>query len=97
MTGALTASSATTIQKIRPPVDSSLPMRRTRISDNAKNRAEEIAAICPALSSAMPGRSTISTPMKPTTTALQRRQPTFSPRIGTDSAVTTIGTAKISA
>ena len=40
-----------------------------------------------------PGRTIISAPMQPTTTALQRRIPTFSPRSGTDSAVSISGPA----
>ena len=36
----------------------------------------------------------ISTPTKPTTTAVQRRQPTGSPSIGTDSATMNSGAAK---
>ena len=35
-----------------------------------------------------------STPQKPTATAIQRRRPTFSPRIGTDNAQTHSGIEK---
>ncbi|CAH1666114.1 hypothetical protein CHELA20_52146 [Hyphomicrobiales bacterium] len=41
-----------------------------------------------------PGRTTMTTPMKPTMIAAQRRQPTFSPRIGMASAVTSNGETK---
>ena len=37
----------------------------------------------------------MTTPTKPTATADQRRQPTCSPRTGTDSAVISSGVAKI--
>ena len=37
--------------------------------------------------SPLPGRNMISTPAKPTVTAIQRRQPTCSPKKGTDNAV----------
>ena len=40
------------------------------------------------------GRSMIRMPAKPTKTALQRRQPTFSPSIGVASAVTKSGPEK---
>ncbi len=40
------------------------------------------------------GFSAIKTPQKPTATALQRRQPTCSPRKIADSAVTKIGAAR---
>ena len=39
------------------------------------------------------GSSMISTPAKPTATALQRRQPTASPSSGTDSATMNNGAA----
>ena len=42
-----------------------------------------------------PGRITITTPMKPTTTAPQRRQPTRSLSSGTESAVTRSGATKV--
>ena len=40
------------------------------------------------------GRIAISTPPKPASTALQRRQPTFSPRKSAEKAVTKIGPAR---
>ena len=40
------------------------------------------------------GRSTTNTPTRPTAIALQRRGPTFSPRIGTDNAVISSGATK---
>jgi hypothetical protein len=42
----------------------------------------------------LPGRMMTSTPMKPTTTAIQRLSPTCSPRIGTESAQTQSGMVK---
>ena len=44
-----------------------------------------------------PGRTTIMAPAKPSATALQRRQPTRSPSIGTDSAVTRSGPTMLAA
>jgi hypothetical protein len=52
-------------------------------------------AISPTLKVRKPGRSTTSTPAKPTNTAVQRRQPTCSLRNITDSTVTKIGIRKI--
>ena len=56
--------------------------------------ADVSAAAWPAERSDWPGRSTISTPPSPTTTAAQRRARTRSPSIGIASTVMTSGEAK---
>ena len=48
------------------------------------------AKTCPVLKALMPGLVMTSTPMKPTSTASQRRQPAHSPSIGPARAVITI-------
>ncbi|MEO8559086.1 MAG: hypothetical protein ABI439_08495 [Rhodospirillales bacterium] len=42
----------------------------------------------------LPGRTMITTPVRPTRTASPRRQPTVSPSNGTDKAVINSGEAK---
>ncbi len=59
--------------------------------------APRIADRWPKVNGSMPGRSTISTPAKPVSTADQRRQPTASSRKTTDSTVTKAGIRNSSA
>ncbi len=53
----------------------------------AQLAAERSGSTEAGLKALVPGRTTISTPMRPTTTAPQRRMPTFSPSSGMESAV----------
>ena len=62
---------------------------------NAANEALPVSAIrAGQLTACVVGRSAIITPTKPTTMALQRRQPTCSPRKIAEAAVTKIGAAR---
>ena len=63
----------------------------------APDRAATMPARCPTDRAEPPGRSTIRTPISPTTTAIARAAPTFSPSIGTDRMVISIGMANSSA
>src|SRR3979409_602452 len=60
----------------------------------ANDRLPPSAIIAGQLTVCDDGRSAISTPQKPTSTALQRRQPTLSRSTIADSAVTKIGLAR---
>jgi len=65
------------------------------ISIKKANEVEPASAISAGqLTLSAEGRSAISTPQKPISTALQRRQPIFSRRNIPDSAVTKIGQAR---
>ena len=64
--------------------------RRITIVTAAEN-APRIADTWPNRNGSMPGRSTTSTPAKPVSTAIQRRQPTGSLRKITDRIVTKAG------
>ena len=64
--------------------------RVTSIS-TAETKAPATATSAPNEIDDVDGRMAMITPMKPTSTALQRRQPTFSPRTIADSATTMIG------
>ncbi len=61
---------------------------RVTIISRAKARLPASAISAGQVSVAAEGRSAISTPAKPASTASQRRQPTFSPSSSADSAVT---------
>ena len=61
---------------------------RVMMRNTAKQKLPTIAISAGQVSVAAEGRSAIITPMNPTTTALQRRQPTCSFRNSADSAVT---------
>ena len=61
---------------------------RVMIRNTAKPRLPTIAISAGQVSVAPEGRSAMITPMKPTTTALQRRQPTCSFRNSAEIAVT---------
>ena len=67
---------------------------RVRISRTAPTKAARIGSMAKASTMSPPGRIMISMPAKPTSTAVQRRQPTRSPSSGTASAVTNSGATK---
>lgn len=67
---------------------------RVMIMSAANDALPASAIIAGQLNACVDGLSAIMTPMKPTTMALQRRQPTFSPRKIADAAVTKIGAAR---
>jgi hypothetical protein len=60
-------------------------------SAQAQTKDESTTSVCPAPIAAKPGRRMIKAPMKPTSTAVQRRGPTISPRIRAASSVVKIG------
>ena len=61
------------------------------ISASAQKAADATGNRAAGSNAAVPGRITIRTPAKPTSTAIQRRMPTFSPSRGIDRAVVNIG------
>ena len=65
------------------------------ISPQAQAKADNTGSSDAGWNAAPPGRTTISTPASPTSVAVQRRQPTFSPSSGIDSAVTKSGVTKL--
>ena len=67
---------------------------RVMIMSAANDALPASAIIAGQLNACVEGRSAIMTPMKPTRIALQRRQPTFSPRKSAEAAVTKIGAAR---
>ncbi len=64
---------------------------RVTIISTAEQNAPATAISAPNEIDEVDGRMAMTTPMKPTSTADQRRQPTFSPRKIADSATTMIG------
>ena len=95
--GTITVSTASPTSDVHSMVaaGSSWPDRRRvrieatdQVSDDASTRNAAGWKVLP------PGRITISTPTNPTAIAVQRRMPTISPSIGTDSAVINSGDTK---
>ena len=68
---------------------------RVRIWYSAKPSAVSSGSSSAQCGMPRPGRITISTPAKPATTALQRRQPTRSPSSGIENTVTSSGAMKV--
>ena len=67
---------------------------RVMISVQAQASAETSGKNAAGWKAPVPGRRMISTPIRPTPVAIQRRMPTFSPRNTIDSAVTSSGATK---
>ena len=63
--------------------------------NRAKNTAEPMGSSAAHWNTAEPGRTTINAPARPTSTATQRRQPTFSPRMGPARATMNSGPVKL--
>ncbi len=66
-------------------------MRCVAMSRIEQKKTEASTSRLKALKPSKPGRMMRSTPAKPAAIALQRRQPTFSPKNSTDPKVTTSG------
>ena len=67
---------------------------RVMISVHAQASAETSGKNAAGWNAPVPGRRMISTPIRPTPVAIQRRMPTFSPRKTIESAVTSNGATK---
>ena len=72
-------------------------MRRVSSTSREKEKAEPTTSSASGWNAAVPGRTMINAPMKPTMTAAQRRAPTVSPRTGLARAVTNSGAVKATA
>ena len=72
-------------------------MRRVMMSLTAPMSAAPTGSRATTCNVPLPGRTMTTMPMKPTTTAVQRRQPTGSPSSGETSMVRNKGPVKVSA